>query len=287
MFVIKRQYEFRCDCGHCQSFCVKPKQFKILKRQMLPLSYFFSKNLGMLVLILVAGLSYYGYQARKLSQQQVVQAILTEPKVNDFFFIDYYRFDVKTHPKYRYTVLKATAVENDIVTLQVGNVLKSRQGNAHDQIKSDRAILDGFFSSRQLTLSTAELAELSAKDIIYEVRRPKNLAIDGWLVIAPQQPKMFVYKVNQDNQDGISMFRGENGYYRDYIGAFEAFTRAAQNKDAAGQHNLAEMYRDGLGTKRDVVQALFWFEQAAKQGYSTAIEQYKLLCQKDLNCELM
>ena len=175
-------------------------------------------------------------------------------------------------------------MENDVVTLQVGNVLKSTKGTARDQVKSDRAMLDGFFSSRIITLHKSALAELVATGVIYESRRPENLTIDGWLVVTPAPPQTFEYKVNQDNQDGISMFRGENNFNRDYFGAFAAFNRAAQAGHALGQHNLAEMYRDGLGTKADLAQAIYWFEQAALQGYVPAQEQHKLLCHKSLKC---
>ena len=109
MFIIKRQYEFRCSCGHSQCPCVKPKQLKILKRQMLPLSYFVSKNVGVFVLMLVMGLSYYAYQAYLHAQQQAQQAILTAPQVNDFFFIDYYRFDQKSHPKISLYIAKSNS----------------------------------------------------------------------------------------------------------------------------------------------------------------------------------
>ncbi len=280
MFVINRQYQFKCDCGHCQPPCVKPKLLRALKRQMLPWSYFAAKHVGIVVLMLFAVMNWNDYRQALEAEHQLV----TEPKINDFYFVDYFAYDDQAHPKFRYTVLKAIEVNEHNLTLQVGNIYKSRKGNAHDQIKSDRAMLDGFFSKKKITVSRDELLAMVAADTIYEVRRPKNLKIDGWIVIPRATVEEYQHYVNPDNQEGIAMYRGEDGYYRDYEGAFEAFTKAALAGDAAGQLNLAQMYRDGLGTEQDDQKALHWFKAAADKDYSNARQEYDALCAKVNNC---
>ncbi|MFT4928180.1 MAG: hypothetical protein ACI8WB_004299 [Phenylobacterium sp.] len=147
-------------------------------------------------------------------------------------------------------------------------------------------MLEGFFSSDTLTLSHAKLASLVESEIIYDVRRAENLAIDGWLVGRPSQPKVYMYQANPDNQQGVALYRGEDGYERDYIGAFEAFSKAAQAHYAAGQTNLAEMYRDGVGTSKDQQQALYWFKKAAEQDYEKAQTQYQALCAAATDCQI-
>jgi hypothetical protein len=281
MFVIRREYEFKCSCGHCKPPCVESKQLKALKRSMFGLSYFASKHAGLFLLMLMMAFQYNAYQ----QQAKITNTMVANPQVNDFYFVDYLGFDPESHPKFRYTVLKTVEVDENNITLQVGNIFKSRQAPAREQIKSDRAMLDGFFSTKKITLNKAQLAELVQSDIIYEVRRPKNLKIDGWIVVNVPKPDLYVYRVNADNQEGISLYRGENGYERDYVGAFEAFTLAAKASDAGGQTNLAQMYRDGLGTIKNIELALYWFEQAALQDYSQAREQYNALCSKVIDCQ--
>ena len=279
MFVINKKYEFRCDCGHCQPPCLKPKQLRVLKRQMLPWTYFAAKHMGIVVLMLFAAMTWNDYQQAREIEYQLV----SEPRINDFYFVDYFAYDDKSHPKYRYTVLKATEVDEHNVTLQVGNIFRSRKGNARDQIKSDRAMLDGFFSKNSITLSRDELTAMVSQETIYEVRRPKNLQIDGWIVIPPGKVEEYQHHVNPDNQEGIALYRGEDGYYRDYEGAFAAFTKAALADDAAGQLNLAEMYRDGLGTQQNHQKALQWFKAAADKDYSNAQHEYEQLCARSLS----
>ena len=52
----------------------------------------------------------------------------------------------------------------------------------------------------------------------------------------------------------------------DYATAFKILEPLAKKGDATAQHNLAVLYQDGLGTKADAKQALYWYEKAAAQG---------------------
>lgn len=52
----------------------------------------------------------------------------------------------------------------------------------------------------------------------------------------------------------------------DYSAAFKILEPLAKKGDATAQHNIAVLYQDGLGTKADAKQALYWYEKAAAQG---------------------
>lgn len=52
----------------------------------------------------------------------------------------------------------------------------------------------------------------------------------------------------------------------DYATAFKILEPLAKKGDATAQHNIAVLYQDGLGTKADAKQALYWYEKAAAQG---------------------
>jgi hypothetical protein len=279
LMVIGRSYEFECSCGHCQQPNLKAKQLKTLKRQMLPWSYFIYKHVGMVVLIMLMMFASQLWQ----QQRNAEQLLLATPAVNDFYFVDHHAIEPESNPKYRYTVLKVVAVEGDEVKFVVGNIFKQRQGSVYSHVKADRPMIEGFFSNTVLTRNQQQLREYAQNDVIFAVRRPENLSIEGSIVIPQSMPERYVRPVNLDNQLGIALYRGEDGYYQDYIAAFNAFTRAANADDAAGQHNLAEMYRDGVGTKADITKALYWFKQAAGQGYTRATDAYAQLCGVD--CE--
>lgn len=273
LMIVQKDYQFSCQCGHHQSPCVKPKHLKELKQQMLPWHYFATKYIGLMLIILTAWYMVgIGEQKRYIEQQ-----VLQNPQVNDFYFVDYHRIDPDSHPLYRYTVLKVTNVEDDKVTALISNVSKSRKGRVYDHIKGDRPMIHGYFSSKTIELTTQQLLDYRQDETLFAARRPHNFYIEGSIVIPVQRPKVYKHQVNMDNQLGIALYRGEEGYLQNYQAAFEAFTRAANANNAAGQHNLAQMYRDGIGTERDLEKALFWFSKAANQGYAKAINAQQAL----------
>lgn len=281
ILIFKRRFLLQCECGHCETPARLSASLSRLKQRMFPLHYYLFKHIGAILLMVLAIYQWQQYQTREAQ----AHSILSSPQVNDFYFFDYYRFNPDSHAKFRYTTMKVIAVEDSQVTLRMSTLANSRKKKPADQVKADRAMLPGFFSKKTYTLSAAKLTKLYDQGVVYEVRRPDNLKIDGWIVMAPPQPEEYIYRYNQDNQAGISMFRGEAGFARDYVGAFEAFTKAAQAGDPSGQNNLAEMYRDGLGTIQDKEKALYWFAEAANQGHVAATENHRQLCPQVADCK--
>ncbi len=53
--------------------------------------------------------------------------------------------------------------------------------------------------------------------------------------------------------------------------------RAADHGDRDGQYNLAHFHEDGIGVKRDMEQAIFWYRKAALQNHDLAIQKCKEL----------
>jgi TPR repeat protein len=66
---------------------------------------------------------------------------------------------------------------------------------------------------------------------------------------------------------GVSYHYGENGLRQDYKEAVKLYQKASDQGDRGGQHNLAVMYRDGLGVEKDIDKALYWFKKAGNQDY--------------------
>ena len=59
--------------------------------------------------------------------------------------------------------------------------------------------------------------------------------------------------------------------------AFEFYQKAANLGNSVAQHNLACMYKNGVGIEKDINQAIYWYEQSAKQGDQDAQDQLKRL----------
>jgi hypothetical protein len=71
--------------------------------------------------------------------------------------------------------------------------------------------------------------------------------------------------VRADFADGLRAFDGG-----DYAAAFAEWQPLAEAGDAAAQVALAGLYLDGLGVRRDVAEAVKWYERAARQGHLIA-----------------
>ena len=68
MFVIKRQYNLQCDCGHCQQHVGQSQQLNALKRDLIPWSYFAVKHIGLLLFVVLATLMFNQYNAQAKAQ---------------------------------------------------------------------------------------------------------------------------------------------------------------------------------------------------------------------------
>jgi hypothetical protein len=57
---------------------------------------------------------------------------------------------------------------------------------------------------------------------------------------------------------------------QDYTAAISYFTPLAEAGNAEAEHNLAMLYRDGKGVKKNLATSAAWFRRAAEQGLSDA-----------------
>ncbi|RGB36183.1 hypothetical protein C1646_814180 [Rhizophagus diaphanus] len=86
---------------------------------------------------------------------------------------------------------------------------------------------------------------------------------------------------NQDDSNSIYLL----GYFN-YNGigmdtniqkSFELYQKAVDLENNAAQCELAIMYENGDGIKKDMNQAIYWYKKSAKQGYEYAQSKLKFL----------
>lgn len=70
---------------------------------------------------------------------------------------------------------------------------------------------------------------------------------------------------------GYIYFSGEYGIEKDYLEAIYWYEQAAKLNHLSGYYNLGLIYQDGLGVEKDIQKAVFWHEKAAKQGYPESL----------------
>jgi TPR repeat protein len=64
---------------------------------------------------------------------------------------------------------------------------------------------------------------------------------------------------------GLAAFEAKN-----YTNAFKLLKPIADRGDAEAQCMVANMYHLGLGSERDVLEAVKWYKKSASQGYGVA-----------------
>ncbi|GAB5382703.1 MAG: hypothetical protein Alis3KO_39950 [Aliiglaciecola sp.] len=110
-------------------------------------------------------------------------ALISEPAVNDFYFVDYYQIDPKSDHQFRYLPIRVMSIEGQQVTFKVGNIGHSEKVSITKHVKLDAAMHRNFYRLEKLQLSRQQLQSMAEQDIIYDIARPENIFVNGWVVM--------------------------------------------------------------------------------------------------------
>lgn len=69
----------------------------------------------------------------------------------------------------------------------------------------------------------------------------------------------------------------DEGVIKSYSEAAEWFRKAAEERNAEAQYNMATLYENGYGVPKDYLQAVEWYIKAAEQGHPVAQKNVRLL----------
>jgi TPR repeat protein len=95
---------------------------------------------------------------------------------------------------------------------------------------------------------------------------------------SPQKKAAFVASVKEKAAAGdataqlqlASLYEQGFGVRRDYTQVAFWYRKAAEQGNANAQDNLGALYEDGRGVQQSFTEAAFWYRKAAVQGYSSA-----------------
>lgn len=124
-----------------------------------------------------------GYQYFEYQREQNAAVIVQHPQQYDFMFVDYFVLDKTSDPRHRYVPLKVMSVDEKIVTFKIGNIAHSTAVSPSQHMKFDSAMQRNFYRPYTLSLSKDKIAHLFNSGVIYDARRPRNIFIDGWVVL--------------------------------------------------------------------------------------------------------
>ena len=131
-----------------------------------------------LVVLLCAGL-----MLSSLHDNKITKMVVEQPQRNDFFFVDYFAIDDDSDAKYRYVPLRVMEVKGHSLVFKVGNVAQTKRLSPTKHVKADRAMHKRYYRKETLELSLAQIADLYQSNAIYAAVRPRNIFINGWVVM--------------------------------------------------------------------------------------------------------
>lgn len=236
------------------------------------------KFIGLVLFIICLSWWWQNFQA----QAKHELSIANNPRVNDFFFLDLSKYLNEEYYQKRVLAAKVVEVTDTDISWVLSRYNFSRERDLVISARSDNFVQSGYFHRDVETLTKETVRSLFEQGVIYQALRPKSDKLFGGFVIKPSKPKTQYtgFSVNADNNTGIMLYQS-----RDFEAALAAFIQAAEQGDAWGQFNLAEMYLAGEGTKVDEEQAIYWLSQAAKQGNVKAKKRLHQLCQQQQQCK--
>jgi hypothetical protein len=131
-----------------------------------------------LVVLLCAGLMLSSWH-----NDRVTKMVVEQPKRNDFFFVDYFAIDDDSDAKYRYVPMRVIEINDESIVFKVGNVGQRTKLSPTKHVKADRAMHKNYYRKDTLELSQAQITQLFESDAIYAAVRPRNIFINGWVVM--------------------------------------------------------------------------------------------------------
>ena len=147
-------------------------------------------------ILVIAGLL-IGYLLFLQYQAWQAQALIHELRKSDFVFIDYQAIDPESDKRFRYIPMKVLNSGEEHITFKVGNIAFTKPVSPRTHMQFDRPLLlRNFYRDGTITLATEKIVDWFEQGIIYDVRRPNSIYIDGWIVI-PERERYFDDPIQQ------------------------------------------------------------------------------------------
>lgn len=252
------------------------------------LSYFAApaRVIAMLVALFVLYAAFTEYLDYKHEADNSL-AIISEPKINDIYFMDFrvIKEDLRPHEKYR--IAKVVDITGDIVTLVYGSFYYQRKHATLNAITYGQLTFKDYFEGKRYDFPLNKVKDLFESGAIYLANRPIRNKLYGNLVGPTEEysrSNRLTYG-KQENIKGEAFFNDSFNEMR-FEKAFGFFQQSAELGFAKGQINLAQMYINGEFVDKDLNIALHWLKQASLQSNKSAILKYGIICKQVEACNL-
>ncbi len=242
-------------------------------------------NLLKVFVLLALCLFIYNKSTQSQQEEDASLIYLTNPKVDDIYFLDFRVLSDNLRPKEKYRIAKVVDVTGDIITLLYGNMFYLRQQSLKDSIRYGQLRYKDYFEGKRYDFTLAQLKEMHDSAAIYMIKRPEQNMLYGNYINAPKPDVRSSLYIpgKRENLEGLSLLKA-NYLENNLEQAFERFSRSAQLGLSQGQVSLAQMYLNAQYVEKDLNQAMYWFKQAALQSDKAAVLKYVIVCRQVSYC---
>jgi hypothetical protein len=148
--------------------------------QLEPITTLFRQHAELACLVLIAVF----FIGNAFIESNEKHKVFANPQKNDFFYIDYRAIDPASDARFRYVPMKILHVDDGMFTFKVGNIAHTTPVSPNQHAKFDKALLlRNYYRVDNLVLSKEQVDELVSNGAIYDARRPRNIYINGWMVL--------------------------------------------------------------------------------------------------------
>ncbi len=241
------------------------------------------------ILFMALCLTFLEYNSYKTEENQTLAlSIISAPKVNDIYFLDFRLLSNQLRPKEKYRIAKVVDVTGDIITLVYGKFFYQYQNAAYNSIKYGHLRYKNYFEPKRYDTPLKTIKSMYRNQAIYLAKRPIRNKLFGSLV-GPEKIKEsrnYLTYGKKENNKGEAFLKQQFSE-TNFKTAFELFQDSSNMGYVKGQVNLAEMYINGHHVNKDFEQALYWLKKASLQSYKPAILKYGIICKQIKSCNLV
>lgn len=255
-----------------------------------PISFAYFKAPAKIITLVVALIALYAGFSQYLDYKHKKDsslAIVSQPKVDDIYFIDFRVIteDLRPHEKYR--IAKVVDITGDIVSLQYGGFYYQAKHAVINAIYYGQLSFKNYFEGKRYDMTHTDIQALFESGAIYLANRPVQGKLYG-NVVGPLQEQYRSNKLTYGKQENISgeAFFNDRFNEQRFEKAFGFFKKSAELGYPEGQVNLSEMYINGQFIEKDFSKALYWLKRASLQSSKTAILKYDIICKQVETCNL-
>ena len=223
-----------------------------------------------------------------ITEKNQTLAIISNPKINDIYFLDFRVLTDKLRPKEKYRIAKVVDITGDVVTLLYGRFYYQYQNAAVNGIQYGQLRYKDYFESKRYDIPLSDIKSMYSNKAIYLAKRPIRNRLYGNFVspIKAKEVSSYLTYGKKENNKGEA-FLNEKFSETNLKKAFELFEASSKLGYAKGQINLAEMYINGKHVAKDFNHALYWLKQASLQSNKAAILKYGIICKQVESCKIV